>query len=518
MTVREKTEELKQKRARYELGGGQKTIDRLHQQGKLTARERIAKLIDPGTTFRELNLWAKPTRTGYDIDQREAPGDAAVIGIGKVNGRPVFIYAHDFTTLGGTQSSVQNWKVTKTIEGATRLGIPYVGIVDSGGVRIYDSFGEPDGRGVSTDCDTMYSPSRASGVVPSITLTLGASYAGTAYSPMLSDVFFMVKRPYCYMSLSSPELLKTVTFVDVTREEIGGPALHSEVTGSCDFLGETEEESIEATRKLLSFLPSNCRENPPIVDTGDDPARQDEAMLDIIPSDTEETFDTHQVIWHLVDNGDFFELKRDYAKSIITGFARLDGKSVGIIGNNSMFLNGALDRKAAEKEARFIRYCDAYNVPLLFLVDTPGFIISAEEEKDGVIRHGAMVMHAICEATVPKITLYLRRCYKEGYLAMGTRLMGNDFAFAWPNAQIQPVKFEEAVEAIYHQKTTEVAPEELEQFSQKYFDSPYQAGALLIVDDIINPQETRPILIEAFESASKKTEVRPTKKHDIIPL
>jgi acetyl-CoA carboxylase carboxyltransferase component len=269
---------------------------------------------------------------------------------------------------------------------------------------------------------------------------------------------------------------------------------------------------------LLSFLPSNCRENPPIVDTGDDPARQDEAMLDIIPSDTEETFDTHQVIWHLVDNGDFFELKRDYAKSIITGFARLDGKSVGIIGNNSMFLNGALDRKAAEKEARFIRYCDAYNVPLLFLVDTPGFIISAEEEKDGVIRHGAMVMHAICEATVPKITLYLRRCYKEGYLAMGTRLMGNDFAFAWPNAQIQPVKFEEAVEAIYHQKTTEVAPEELEQFSQKYFDSPYQAGALLIVDDIINPQETRPILIEAFESASKKTEVRPTKKHDIIPL
>ncbi len=517
MTTREKIQEWQQRKQHYELGGGAKAIEKLHAQGKLTARERIERFVDPGT-FRELNLWAKPTRTGYDIDAREAPGDAAVMGTGKVDGRPVCLYAHDFTVLGGTQSSVQNWKVCKAFLTASKLRIPYVGIVDSGGVRVYDAFGVPAGRGVSNNADTWYNPAIVNGIVPSISVVLGASFAGTAYSPMLADVFFMLNKPFCYMSLSSPELLKTVTFVDVTREEIGGAKLHAEVTGSCDFLGETEEETLAKARELLSFLPSNYAEKPPILDTGDDPRRKDDALLDIIPNNPQDPFDMYEVIVRLVDKGHFLELKKDYAKNIITGFARLGGRSVGVVANNPQVLDGALDLKASEKEARFIRYCDAFNVPLVFLVDTPGFVADPEQEKQGLARHAAMAMYAICEATVPKITVYLRRCYKEGYFAMGTRLMGNDFMYAWPTAQIQLVDFKEAAEAVYRRPMEKVDSAQLAEFNKRFFDSPYNASGLLMLDDIINPRETRPILVDALETAARKEEVRPWRKHGNMPF
>lgn len=509
--------EIKELRKRYEMGGGPKAIEKVHAKGKLTARERIERLVDPNS-FREFNLWAQPTRTGFDTDQRESPGDALVAGFARIDGRPVCVYAHDFTVLGGSQSSVQNWKVCKTIDTAVRLGIPYIGIIDSGGVRIQDAFGIPNGRGVSRNCDVWYSSAMASGIVPSVSLTLGASYAGTAYSPFLADVFFMVKKPDCYMSLSSPELIKSVTFQDVTREEIGAPQLHAEVTGSCDYLGETEEDVLQKGRELLGFLPSNCREKPPFLDTGDNPGRRDDTLLDIVPIETTQPYDIHEVICRVVDNGHFLELKREYAKNITIGFARLDGHSVGIVANNPLFFGGALDLRAVEKEARFIRYCDAFNIPLVFLVDTPGFVADLGQEREGLARHAAMVMHAMCEATVPKITVYLRRCYKNGHLAMGTRLMGVDIVLAWTIAQIQLVDFKEAVEVVYRRPMGDVEASALEEFRKKYFDSPRRPGALLMFDDIIDPKDTRPNLIDALEITAKKEETRPKKKHGNMPL
>ncbi|MBW2003363.1 MAG: acyl-CoA carboxylase subunit beta [Deltaproteobacteria bacterium] len=517
INTRKRNFELKELRQRYESGGGPKAIEKLHAKGKLTSRERIERFIDPGS-FKEFNLWAQPTRTGFDVDNRESPGDAVVTGYAKIDGRPVCIYAHDFTVLGGSQSSVQNWKVCKTIDTAVRLGIPYIGIIDSGGVRIQDAFGINTGKGVSSNSDVWYSPARASGVVPSISLTLGASYAGTAYSPFLADVFFMVKKPYCYMSLSSPELLKSVTFREVTRDEIGAPQLHAEVTGSCDYLGETEEDVLQRGRELLGFLPSNCREKPPFLYTEDDPGHRDQSLLDIVPLDTNQPYDMHEVIYRLVDNGHLFELKCEYAKNIIIGFARLGGHSVGIVANNPLFSDGAIDWRTSEKEARFIRYCNAFNVPLVFLVDTPGFVVDVNQEHEGLARHAAMVTYAICEATVPKITVYLRRCYNNGHLAMGTRSMGVDVLLAWSIAQIQNVDFEEAVEIILGKPIEEVAPVQLEEFRNKYFDSPRYPGALLQLDDIIEPKDTRPILIDFLEIIAKKEEKRPKKKHGNIPL
>jgi len=517
MNAREKAEESEQLKKKYKLGGGPKVIEKVHAKGKLTARERIERFVDQGS-FREFNLWAQPTMTGFDVDGRDNPGDAVVTGFARVDGRPVCIYAHDFTVLGGTQASVQYWKTCKVIDTAVRLGIPYVGLVDSGGVRIYDAFGFNAGIGVSRNLDVWYSPAVASGIVPGISLTLGASYAGTAYSPILADVFFMVKKPYCFMSLASPELLKSVTFKEVTRDEIGSPQLHAEVTGSCDYLGETEEDVLQKGRELLSFLPSNCREKPPIIDTEDDPGRSDDTLIDVVPNDPKEPYDMHEVISRVVDNGHFLELKREYAKNIIVGLGRLGGRSVGIVANNPLFLNGALDLKAAEKEARFIRYCDAYNVSLVFLVDTPGFISDPNQEREGFARHAAMASYAVCEATVPKITVYVRRCYNNGHMAMGTRMMGVDTVLAWPTAHIQHVDFKESVESIYRRRMEDIEPAELEKFYKRYFDSPRQPGALLMVDDIINPKDTRAILVDLLKIAEKKRVVTPEKKHGNMPL
>ena len=510
-------EELDQLRKKYELGGGLEKVEKVHSTGRLTARERIAKLVD-AESFREFNLWAQPTKTGFDIDNRDNPGDGVVTGFAKIEGKPVCVYAHDFTVLGGTQASVQYWKTCKTIDTAVRLGLPYIGIIDSGGVRIQDAFGFNAGIGVSSNLDVWYSPAVASGVVPSISLTLGASYAGTAYSPYLADVFFMVRKPYCYMSLASPELIKTVTFKEVTRDEIGAAQLHAEVTGSCDYLGETEEEVLQKARELLSFLPSNCREKPPILATGDDPGRLDNSLPGLIPSDPKETYDMHEVIKRVVDNGHFLELKQGYAKNIIVGFARFAGRSAGIVANNPLFLRGALDLRAAEKQARFIRYCDAFNIPLVFFVDTPGFVGSAGEESLGLSRHAAMASYAICEATVPKISLYIGKCYNNGHFLMGTRLMGVDVVLAWPTADIQIADLKGSLEAFYEKEMEEIEPTDVAEFSEKYFDSPRQPGALFFFDDIINPRDTRPILANFLEITDKKSIVSPKKKHGNMPL
>jgi len=519
--ARQKTEELEKLRKHYELGGGQKAIDKLHASGRLTARERIDLLLDPGS-FREFNLWAQPTRTGFDIDLKDIPGDAMVTGYGQVDGRPVCVYAHDFGMLGGTQASVQYWKARKVMDTAARLGIPYIGIVDSGGVRIQDAFGINAGSGVSRDADLWYSSSVTSGIVPSVSLVLGSSYAGTAYSPFLADAFFMVDKPYCHMSLASPELLKSVTSQDVTRDEIGAARLHAEVTGSCDYLGESEEAVLQQARELLAYLPSNCREQPPVRDMGDDPGRTDKNLIDLISHDGDDPYDMHEVITSIVDGGKFLELKREYAGNMIVGFARLGGRSTGIVANNPAVLDGTLDYRTSEKQARFIRYCDAFNIPLVFLVDTPGFVSEQgqeqEHEQEGLARHAAMASYAICEATVPKIVLHLGRCFNNAQMAMGTRLMGADAVMAWPTADIRFADFDESLEAVYGKSKEDIDEADIERFTGRYFDSPKCPAALLQVDDIINPKDTRPVLIDTLGVLEKKSVTGPARKHGNLPV
>jgi propionyl-CoA carboxylase beta chain len=354
--------------------------------------------------------------------------------------------------------------------------------------------------------------------VPSISLVLGASYAGTAYSPFLADVFFMVDKPYCHMSLASPELLKSVTSQEVTRDEIGAARLHAEVTGSCDYLGESEEAVVLRARDLLGYLPSSCREQPPVHDTGDDPRRTDESLIDLVSSDGNQPYDMHEVITRIVDDGKFLELKSEYARNMIVGFARLGGRSTGIVANNPAVLDGALDYRASEKEARFIRYCDAFNIPLVFMVDTPGFITEEGPDQEGLERHAAMASYALCEATVPKIVLHIGRCFNNGQMAMGTRLMGADAVFAWTTADIRFTDFDESLEAVFGKARTDIEQADIEQFSARYFDSPKCPASLLVVDDIINPKDTRSVLIDTLGIVDKKVVNLAEKKHGNLPL
>lgn len=517
MNTMTESDEVEKLRKKYESSAGQEAIEQVHLKGKYTARERIANLVD-ANSFREFNLWAQPTSTGFPIDKIAPPGDAIVTGFAKIGGRPICIYAHDSTILAGTQASVQYWKACKTIDTSVRLGIPYVGIIDSGGVRIHDAFGKNSGVGISRNLDVWYSPAMASGIVPSISLILGASYAGTAYSPFLADVVFMVKKPYCYMSLASPELLKSVTHKDVTRDEIGAPELHAKTTGSCDYLGDTENDVIEKVRSLLSFLPLNCKEKPPRIDTRDPEERCSDSLSDLATSipNTNHRYDMHYILEEVIDNGYLYELKGEYAKNIITAFGRLGGRPVGLVANNPACCNGKLDFRAVEKEARFVRYCDAFNIPLIFFVDTPGFILETQEVGEHLPRHAAMASYAICEATVPKITLFIGKCYNNAHLVMGSRLMGFDAILAWPTASIRHFGPASAFPNLYARNSD--GRDSGGEVRGVFTDSALDAARLLIVEDIINPKETRPILNSLLEITHRKEVKVPDKRHGNIPM
>ena len=520
-------QEIEQARQKYRLGGGPKEIEKQHQRDKLTARERVEKLFDPGT-FHELDLWSFPMRTGFEIDERFSPADAVVTGYGKVDGRTVLVYAHDYTVLTGTQATVQHAKVTKVIETAVKMGVPYVGIVDCAGIRLQDMMGEPgprvpaDGFGLHRTGSWMYSPPLASGAVPQIALMLGPQFAGSSYSPILKD-FLIMRRGPAFMALVSPAVIKEVTGAEVTYEEIGGALVHAEVSGTCDLVVESDAEGIAQCRKLLSYLPSNWREKPPLIDLGDDPDRRAEELLELVPFDLAQGYDMRRLISLLIDKGDFFEVKQLYAPNVITGFARLGGQSVGIVANNPAVKGGALDLNASDKEARFIRFCDAFNIPLVFLADGIGFLPDLEQARMGVERHAAKVMYAICEATVPKITVQIRNWSVLGELAMGNEQMGVDLVVAWPQAQTGRVDPEAAADAIYAQEINSASnPEEIRQrkvedFKKKY-NSLYHAGARGLFNELIDPRETRPLLIKALSWFAGKNEDRPWRKHGNIPL
>jgi len=528
--MKAKIQELEERRKKLQPGGDEAAIEKQHGRGKLTAWERIERLFDPGT-FQEIGIWTQPMKTGFDIDSRELPRDSVITGYGKIHGRDVYAYAHDFTVLAGTQSTIQNSKVARTMEKAMGEGIPMVGMIDSGAIRIHDLFGRAGfkvpvrGSPVGGGGGFMYYPPLMSGVVPSITLMVGPCYAGSAYSPIMAD-FVIMRRNIAFMSVASPPILKAVTFVDVTEEEIGGALLHSEVTGSNDLLVDSDEEAIDNCRELLSFLPSNWREKPPVVDTGDDPKRTDERLLDIVPTDVSKAYDMHEVISFIIDKGHFFELQALYAPNMIIGFARLAGQTIGIVANNPAVGDGCVDVYSADKQARFIRFCDCYNIPLIFLVDTPGFLPSLDQEqhRDGLERNAAKPVFAICESTVPKITVYVRRCYGAGRLIMGTERMGCDAVYAWPTADVRIEGFDKAADALYKAEIESAEnPEKLRRelvanIRDKYA-TPYHLGGIQGADDIIDPRETRPILVNTLNRLSRKLEpVRPWRKHSLIPL
>jgi acetyl-CoA carboxylase carboxyltransferase component len=528
--MKEMLKKLEENRKRLEPGGGPADIEKQHGRGKLTAWERIEKLFDPGT-FHEIGLWTQPMKTGFDIDDRELPRDSVIIGCGEINGRDIYAYAHDFTVLAGTQSTIQNSKVARAMEQAMEEGIPLVGMVDSGAIRIHDLFGRSGfkipvrGSPVGGGGGFMYYPPLMSGVVPHISLMLGPCYAGSAYSPIMAD-FVIMRRNIAFMSVASPPILKAVTFVDVTEEEIGGALLHSEVTGSNDLLVDSDEEAISGCQELLSYLPSNWKELPPVVDTGDDPRRTDEKLLDLVPVDVSQPYDMHEVIASIVDTGRFFELQALYAPNMIIGFGRLAGRTVGIIANNPAVGDGCVDVNSSDKEARFIRFCDCYNIPLVFLVDTPGFLPSLEQEqnRDGLERNAAKPIFAICEATVPRITVYVRRCWGAGRLVMGTERMGCDAVYAWPTADMRVEGFEHAADKLYGAeieaaKSPEEMRRDLMQRIRDEYATPYQLAGIQGTDDVIDPRATRPVLINTLDRLSKKLEpARPWRKHSLIPL
>lgn len=527
----ERIRKIEEQRSCLLRGGPPKELERQHKMGKLTARERIEKLFDEGT-FREIDLWVRPVKTGFDIDERDLPGDGVITGMGEIHGRPVCACIHDFTVAGATFGSTFHHKATMIMETALKERIPLIRLVDSGGERIHDWFGRPahrpilGGKHPIGNTLTMYrAPGIISGVVPQISLMLGPMYAGAAYSPTMAD-FMIMRNKTSFMSVASPPLLKAVTYRDVTQEEIGGAELHAKITGTTDFLAESDEEAIEICRQLFTYLPLNCELKPPVVRTDDDPGRRDKKLLQIVPPDLSRTYDMHEVISRIVDNGQFLELQKLFAKSLIVAFARLDGQTVGIVANNPAEENGVLTINTCDKQARFIRWCDAFNVPLIFLIDTPGFLPSIEQEqsRDGLIRTAPKPVFAICEATVPMTGVYLGKCFGIARLVMGTLRMGVDFVYCWPSAQVSRIKPEEAVDVLYRKEITssqeadKVRQEKLDELLQKYVKYPYHAVEQAMANDIIDPRDTRATLIRALKNLAKKKPIpSPWRKHSLMP-
>lgn len=520
MDMRKRLEELAHGRARLTQGGGPREVERQHQRGKLTARERIAGLLDPGS-FLELDLWAKSRATGFDIDERELPGDGVVTGYGDIHGRRVYVYAQDFTVAGGTMGSTGAKKILKVMKRALDAGAPCIGLVDSGGVRVQDSVTRSMFDGYPL---MFYYHTLSSGVIPQITLMMGPCAAGAAYSPALTDFVIMVEDE-SYMYVASPSLIKTVQFVETDDQSLGGAHVHATISGCCDLVAEDDGDCLQKTRELLSYLPANNTERPPVYKCDDPPDRRDEALLDIVPPSVNAPYDMHEVIRHVVDNGHFFALKPEWAPNMITGLGRLDGHSVGFIANNPQALAGSIDINASDKAARFIRFCDAFNIPLVFLVDTPAYLPGVEQEHGGILRHGAKLLHALAESTVPMVTVYVRKAYGGGNHAMCSEPMGSDLLLAWPTAELGLMSPEGAVAIIYRKELSaaanpdELRKERIEQFKATFGKFPYHAAAMQWVDEIIDPRDTRRMLINALRGlANKQKNDRPWKKHGNIPL
>ena len=507
-TVQEKIALMHAKKEHIREGGGQKRIDKQHSQGKMTARERIEKLFDENT-FVELDMFMKHRCTNFGQDQKDLPGEGVITGYGTVDGRLVYAFAQDFTVEGGSLGEKHAHKIWKVMDLSMKMGAPCIGINDSGGARIQEAVDALSGY-----AGIFYRNTAASGVVPQISVIMGPCAGGAVYSPAITDFIYMVKNT-SQMFITGPAVIKSVTAEEVTAEALGGAMTHNSVSGVAHFAAENEDDCIQQIRYLLSFLPSNNMDDAPIVETGDDPSRMDESLNSVIPDNPNAPYDMKDVIRSIVDNGEFYEVHKYFATNIITCFARFDGRSVGIIANQPNVMAGCLDVNASDKSARFIRFCDAFNIPLVNLVDVPGFLPGVGQEHTGIIRHGAKMLYAYSEATVPKVTVITRKAYGGSYIAMCCRELGADQVMAWPSAEIAVMGPAGAANIIFRkdpdkdQKTAEYVEE---------FATPYKAAERGYADMVIEPKETRPYVITALNALASKREVGPAKKHGNIPL
>jgi propionyl-CoA carboxylase beta chain len=510
--MREIIEELEKKRAAARLGGGQRRIDAQHAKGKLTARERIELLLDEGT-FEEFDMFVEHSATDFGMDAQRIPGDGVVTGHGHINGRLVFVFSQDFTVFGGSLSEAHAGKICKIMDHALKVGAPVIGINDSGGARIQEGIDSLAGYAAVFQRNVL-----ASGVVPQISLIMGPCAGGAVYSPAMTDFIFMVADS-SYMFVTGPDVVKTVTHEEVTHEELGGAVTHTTKSGVADRAFENDVEAMALTRRFVDFLPSSNRESPPSRPTSDVADRVEDSLDNLIPANPNQPYDMNELITKVVDEGDFFEIQPDFAKNIIVGMGRMDGTTVGIVANQPMVLAGCLDIESSRKAARFVRFCDCFNIPIVTFVDVPGFLPGTDQEYGGIIKHGAKLLFAFAEATVPKVTVITRKAYGGAYDVMSSKHLRGDINYAWPSAEIAVMGPKGAVEIIFRADLGDEA--KIEQRTEEYrakFANPFIAGHRGFIDDVIMPHNTRLRICRALVMLKNKALENPWKKHSNIPL
>ena len=513
MSMQEKLEDLRRRKEQAALGGGQRRVQAQHDRGKQTARERIAMLADPGS-FEEFDSLILHRASDFGIDQQKFPGDSVITGFAKVESRPVALFAQDFTVVGGSVSEVASEKICKIMDLALKTGVPVIGINDGGGARLQEGVASLKGYG-----EIFRRNVRASGVIPQISVILGPTAGGAVYSPSITDFVFMV-QDRSYMFITGPDVVKAVTMEQVTDEDLGGASVHATRSGVAHFALDTEENVLAEVRRLLAYLPSNNLEDPPVVEMGDDPRRRDEEMLTILPDNESHPYDVREVLYRVVDGADFLEVHTDYAQNIVVGFARLGGRTVGLVANQPLYLAGTLDIAASLKGARFVRFCDCFNIPIVTFADVSGYLPGTAQEHGGIITHGAKLVYAYAEATVPKVTVILRKAYGGAYIAMGSKHLGGDVNLAWPTGSIAVTGPDAAVGIVFRAQL-ELEPDSRSQLIADYqdrFANPYVSAARGYIDDVIDPRDTRPKLIRTLEMLANKVERLPNKKHGNIPL
>ncbi len=516
MNMQKKVEELHKRRHKVIDGGGEKGRAKQHEKGKMTVRERIEILFDPGS-FKELDVFVTHRSTEKGMQGVKTPGEGVVTGYGSIDGRLVYVYAQDFTVMGGSLGEMHAAKINRVQDLALKTGAPIIGINDSGGARIQEGVASLSGYG-----NIFYRNTIASGVIPQISVIMGPCAGGAVYSPALTDFIFMVEGS-SKMFITGPQVIKAVTGEDVAAEDLGGAATHTGTSGVAHFRSADEEKCLQTIKRLLSFLPANNLEDSPFLEMNDDPDRMTPELGAVIPDSPNKAYNMKDIISVIVDKGDYLEVQPDYARNMLTIFARLNGKTVGIIANQPLTLAGCLDINASDKGARFIRFCDAFNIPLLTLMDIPGFLPGTHQEFGGIIRHGAKMLYAYAEATVPKVTLVVRKGYGGGYIAMCNKELGADQVFAWPSAEIAVMGPEGAANIIYSKEIQKAdnpedkRREKIEEY-RKEFANPYKAGSLGYIQNVLEPAQTRPMLISALAMLAGKRETRPAKKHGNMPL
>ncbi|RBI64290.1 methylmalonyl-CoA carboxyltransferase [halophilic archaeon] len=509
-------DDLREKRAEAEKGGGEERIEKQHEKGKMTARERIDYFLDDDS-FNEFDQLRTHRSHNFGMEEKQVYGDGVVTGYGEVNGRTVFVFAHDFTVFGGSLGEVFAEKVCKVMDKAMEVGAPVVGLNDSAGARIQEGVASLAGY-----ADIFHRNQQASGVIPQISAIMGPCAGGAVYSPAITDFIFMVKDT-SHMFITGPDVIETVTGEEVTFEELGGATTHNSESGVAHFSEDGEKEALDDIRRLLSYLPQNNVEDPPRVEPWDDPDRRDEELKSVVPDQPKKPYDMTRVVEGVVDEDSFFEVQEGYAKNIVVGFGRLDGRSVGVVANQPRVNAGTLDIEASEKGSRFVRFCDSFNIPIVTFVDVPGFMPGTDQEHGGIIRHGAKLLYAFSEATVPLLTVITRKAYGGAYDVMASKHIGADVNYAWPTAEIAVMGPKGAVNVLYSDEldAAEDPDERRDELIDEYrdqFANPYTAADRGFVDDVIEPQDTRPRLVKDLEMLETKRESQPEKKHGNIPL